>query len=121
MSNRDPKIEDDLTDIPASDEEFSLEEILAEYGGSLEQVLLRDTEPQAESVPEKSAGKAPSAAREPQRAAAPPADSPAPETGTASRQETGRTVPESAPQQEIPPEIPRPPRPISLEEEVPAP
>ena len=44
MSNQDPKIEEGLTGVPASGEEFSLEEILAEYGGSLEQVLLRETE-----------------------------------------------------------------------------
>ena len=36
------------TDVPASDEEFSLEEILAEYGGSLEQQLLRQAEAEAE-------------------------------------------------------------------------
>ena len=44
MSNQDSKIEEGLTGVPASGEEFSLEEILAEYGGSLEQVLLRETE-----------------------------------------------------------------------------
>ena len=35
MSNQDSKIEEGLTGVPASGEEFSLEEILAEYGGSL--------------------------------------------------------------------------------------
>ena len=35
MSNQDPKIEEGLTGVPASGEEFSLEEILAEYGGQI--------------------------------------------------------------------------------------
>ncbi len=45
----DPKEEktqyglDNVTDIPASDEEYSLEEILAEFGGSLEHTLLKGT------------------------------------------------------------------------------
>ena len=55
MASKDQKKEYEpltsQTDIPPEGE-YSLEEILAEYGGSLEEVLLRDTEPQAESVPE---------------------------------------------------------------------
>src|SRR5699024_2180565 len=46
------------TDIPPSEEDFSLEEILAEYGAGREQNLLRDVEraagePPAEAPPEK--------------------------------------------------------------------
>ena len=57
MSNREEKLDANLTDVPASEEDFSLEEILAEYGGSLEQVLLRETEdtpPPPEPAPEPS-------------------------------------------------------------------
>ena len=122
MSNRDPKIEDGLTDIPASDEEFSLEEILAEYGGSLEQVLLRDTEPEAEVSPQKSTRETPPASPQAERpAASEPAGAPPPEKdtpeGTASGGKAER-APEPAPPEEVPPEIPKPPRPISLEEVV---
>ena len=47
------------TDVPASDEEFSLEEILAEYGGSLEQQLLRQAEAEAEPKEAESPEEAP--------------------------------------------------------------
>ena len=112
MSNRDPKIEDGLTGIPASDEEFSLEEILAEYGGSLEQVLLRGTE-ETETAP-------------------PPPESPPPdpESPYVQPEERGESAPaeETSPTEETPPPppetaeeaqvLPRAPRPITLEEVV---
>ena len=46
MSNQEPKHEKeyDLTGIPPLEEEFTLEEILSEFGGSLEQMLLRQAE-----------------------------------------------------------------------------
>ena len=71
MPNRDPKQDEGLTDIPASEEEFLLEEILAEYGGSLEQTLLREAEPAG-------GGKAP----DPEPASAPEAAPAAPEGRT---------------------------------------
>lgn len=42
---------ENATDVPADSEDYSLEEILAEFGGSLEQTLLRDTEPEPEEPP----------------------------------------------------------------------
>ena len=111
MSNRDPKIEDGLTGIPASDEEFSLEEILAEYGGSLEQVLLRGTEeteapPPPESPPP---DPEPSAQPEEQEESAPAEQtSPAGETPPP-------PPPEMAEEAQV---LPRAPRPITLEEVV---
>ena len=46
MSNQEPNKENeyDLTGIPPLKEDFTLEEILAEYGGSLEQTLMRQAE-----------------------------------------------------------------------------
>ena len=41
---------ENATDVPADSEDYSLEEILAEFGGSLEQTLLRDTEPEPEEI-----------------------------------------------------------------------
>ena len=40
-----------LTDVPAGEEEFSLEEILAEYGGSRSQKLMEDVERTVEPPP----------------------------------------------------------------------
>ena len=64
--------------VPAPEDDYSLEEILAEYGGSLEHHLLRETEeaapapaeppprePEASPVPEPPAEEAPAAAQEP--------------------------------------------------------
>ena len=47
----------DTSDVSAQGEDYSLEEILAEFGGSLEQTLLRGTEPEPE-------GEEPPASRE---------------------------------------------------------
>ena len=112
MPNQDPKLDDQLTDVPASEEDFSLEEILAEYGGSLEQVLLRETE---DALPPEPAPKSPprpepKAQREPEKRKRPAGRKPAP-------------PPEEPPAEErqappAPPEIPPAPRPISLEEVV---
>lgn len=46
------------TDVPASDEPYTLEEILAEYGGSLEQQLLRQAEQEAAALLEAETGQA---------------------------------------------------------------
>lgn len=49
----DPYGLENATDVPAESEDYSLEEILAEFGGSLEQTLLRGTEmePEPEEPP----------------------------------------------------------------------
>ena len=69
MSNREEKLDANLTDVPASEEDFSLEEILAEYGGSLEQVLLREMEDALppEPAPESPPRPEPEAQREPEK------------------------------------------------------
>ncbi|MCI9332469.1 MAG: hypothetical protein HFG05_09895 [Oscillibacter sp.] len=117
-----PKDDNHIPAAPSQEEDYSLEEILAEYGGSLEHHLLREAEPpsQKEAAPE-TAPKAPSDA-------APP---PPPKTAS-------QTPLESAPEGEADlPEIPDPlreaekaaeanvarlnlpgPRPISLEDVV---
>lgn len=115
MSNPDPKIEDSLTDVPASDEEYSLEEILAEYGGSLEQVLLRDTEAESGPQPEK-ASQLPIDPSDPQPKTVQPETDPV--EIPASSGETPPPRKESPSVTEMPPEIPRPPRPVTLEEVV---
>ncbi|WP_295580694.1 hypothetical protein [uncultured Oscillibacter sp.] len=96
------------TDVPAAEEEFSLEEILAEYGAGREEKLLRDVE-------EELAAEAPV----PPPAAAPPAPvpdpvpEPVPAPAEPTRQEA-RTVD----LEKLEEELPRPPRPVSLEEVV---
>lgn len=116
MSNPDPKIEDSLTGVPASDEEYSLEEILAEYGGGLEQELLRDTEaeppPEAETVSAQPADQPPAQETGPDRPEAPRAEA----TDSRRNPHTPKKTPPPAP--ETPPEIPLPPRPVTLEEVV---
>ena len=47
MSLHDTKTEYDLTSVPALDEEFSLEEILAEFGKGREQKALQEAEQSA--------------------------------------------------------------------------
>ena len=74
--------------VPAPEDDYSLEEILAEYGGSLEHHLLRETEAPADS--------------EPPAAPAEPAPAQEPETPP---------VPEPPPEEEAPP--PPPPEPPS--------
>ncbi len=74
--------------VPAPEDDYSLEEILAEYGGSLEHHLLRETEAPADS--------------EPPAAPAEPAPAQEPETPP---------VPEPPPKEEAPP--PPPPEPPS--------
>ena len=51
MSLHDTKTEYDLTSVPALDEDFSLEEILAEYGSSRGQKILREAEKPAPAEP----------------------------------------------------------------------
>ncbi|MEI3361924.1 MAG: hypothetical protein V8R75_04745 [Oscillospiraceae bacterium] len=111
MSNQDPKIEEGLTGVPASGEEFSLEEILAEYGGSLEQVLLRETE---EATGEEAASREASALPTPTPPAAEKQTVPSP-----AAQAAAPAPKESAPEESAgEPEIPPPPHPITLEDVV---
>lgn len=44
-NNQNPYGLDNATDVPAEEEDYTLEEILEEFGGSLEQTLLRGMEP----------------------------------------------------------------------------
>ncbi len=116
MSNPESKNEyQDLTGIPPLEEEFSLEEILAEYGGSLEQMLIRQAEETlareaaAEAAPEAEAEKAPPPSEAPEPEAAGPETPPAGETEAPSPED-------AAEKPEPPPGLPEPPSPISLEE-----
>ena len=110
----------DDNNIPAPEEDYSLEEILAEYGGSLEHHLLREAEeaPQpAEAPVQEPAPPAEEAPPPPE----PPAEEPAPESEP--------PVEEAPPAPEAPAEEPEPPaeaaklniphpKPISLEDVV---
>ena len=107
--------------VPEDDPEFSLEEILTEYGSSREQKLMRDVERAAapEAVPE--AGPADSAppAGEPEEP--PPAEDAAP-PGAAEpdprEADAAREPPSSRKDDGPPADFPEPPRPISMEEVV---
>lgn len=100
------------TDAPAAEEDFSLEEILAEFGGSLEQTLLRHSvgsagdEPPA-SAPPPAAEPVPAPAAGPQREPVIPPAGPAGQTGIP---DPGPDISDTV--------LPRPPRPVSLEEVV---
>ena len=115
------------TDVPASEEAFSLEEILAEYGAGREQRLMEAVE--QEVLREESPRQAPP---DPPRTEQP---APAPERPPAPRTRGERTAPAergpAAPVRTEPPapaeprreearqeELPRPPRPVTLEDVV---
>ena len=127
------------TDVPAADEEFSLEEILAEYGGSRQQKLLQDVEEAIRQPAPAEEERLPSgeeaAAPYVERKASPPVEEktpPAPvREETTARQkhsalhaeaaqptspkgEEATFPPVSLPEEDLPP----PPRPISMEEVV---
>ena len=89
------------TDVPA-DGDFSLEEILAEYGGGRKQQILRDVEARVNPGPEPVFQEEPAPEREALPAKQPPEKS------------RGRAGKAEAPEQELPPS----PHPISLEEVV---
>ncbi len=74
------------TEVPASEEDFSLEDILAEYGGSRGQQILREAEAEA-GLSEAPPPPAPKAAQSPPEAETPP----------------DRPEPEEAPEEEHPP------------------
>ena len=96
-----------LTDVPPLEEAFSLEEILAEYGGSRQQKILEDVERIIRET-------------EPAEEQALPAEQPEPAPEKPADRPEAETHPEKAgpPEAPEPPEIPEDPRPISLEEVV---
>ena len=94
-----------LTDVPPLAEDFSLEEILAEYGGSREQRIMEDVE---QAVRETEPSPAPEE---------PPAPSPRRTAPKKPESEPGPQEPPPAPKPQPEP-IPESPRPISLEEVV---
>ncbi len=121
---------DDLfgsTDIPASDDDFSLEEILAEYGGSRQQAILRDVEKaisqqqeqeeqeeQEEPAPPPEESTPPEEASPEEEASPPKAESP-----EDPQQEAARLLDETRSQllaQAL--DIPKPPHPLSMREVV---
>lgn len=119
MSNQehqDQKTEYDLTGIPPLDEEFSLEEILAEYGGSLEQVLLRQAGQETEQEPEQKPGQAAKQEAGQETGTAAPAGTPGASQEAAQAEEEAPPAPQAGPAQ--PPDLPPSPSPISLEEVV---
>ena len=128
MSNPESNHEYGLTGDAPVDEEFSLEEILAEYGGSLEQVLLRQAE-EAIAREAAAAGENPSAAppedppsppapapEEPGSQAVPPPEDPPAGEPERPPEDLPPEEPEAQSSQEPPPGLPDPPAPISLEE-----
>ena len=121
------------TDVPAAEGEFSLEEILAEYGGSLEQHMLREAERELEPepAPKSEAQDAPrpeppKAAPAPARAAEkphpqaekPPAPDPAVQAELARQEARDKLLAQAVDLEKLERELPRAPRPISLEEVV---
>ena len=106
------------TDVPAAEGEFSLEEILAEYGGSLEQQMLRNVEREMEPEP----APEPAPRPEPKKPAPPPEKPPAPDPAIQAelaRQEArDKLLAQAVDLEKLERELPRSPRPISLEEVV---
>ena len=104
------------TGVPAAEGEFSLEEILAEYGGSLEQQMLRGVEPQPEQKPAPERAKAappPKAPEEPK-----PGPDPAVQEELARQEARDKLLAQAVDLEKLERELPRAPRPISLEEVV---
>lgn len=117
MDPKDKKNVYDLpggTDVPPCGESFSLEEILAEFGGSLEQTLLKAAEAAlpadapaapAEEPPPTAAQEPPPSPVSAEAPSAPPAESPPPP----------QDIPTAAPDM-LDMALPQAPRPVSLEE-----
>lgn len=112
------------TDVPASDDTYSLEDILAEYGGSRQQAIIRDVE-KAVASPDEEPPSQPDSTPPPEKkrsfrktATAPvretePEDPPDPilEAERIRQEAQSRLLAQAA-------ELPTPPRPLSLEEVV---
>lgn len=92
-----------LTDVPPEGEDYSLEEILAEFGGGEEKPLAAQEVPQEQGQSPESGERADSSASAPEVPQTPP-EEPAEENAAVTEEE--------------PPEIPPPPEPVSLEEVV---
>ncbi len=115
------------TDVPAAEEDFSLEEILAEYGGSREQKILRDVE--AAVAPEPPT-EAPVTESPPAEPTVSPEGPPAPREESAAlpdpaleaerlRQEArDKLLAQAVDLSALERELPQPPRPVSMEEVV---
>lgn len=109
------------TDVPPAAEEFSLEEILAEYGGSLEQHLLQDAEQRTPGSKAKQTPPKPPEVRTPQKAPAPKKDAapdPALEAERLRQEARDKLLAQAVDLEKLERELPRAPRPISLEEVV---
>ena len=107
-----PKDENQLN-APAPEDGYSLEEILAEYGGSLEHHLLRETEPPEAPAPGPAPPEAPPVPVAPPEPEAPPpgpAPEPPPEPGPDPLQEAEKAAEADVARLNIPH-----PKPISLE------
>lgn len=121
-----PKNENDLygtgsTDVPAAEGDFSLEEILAEYGGSLEQHMLRDVERELEPQPAPKPEPKPEPQPEPKKAAPPekaPVPDPAAQAELARQEARDKLLAQAVDLEKLERELPHAPRPISLEEVV---
>ena len=112
------------TDVPAADDDFTLEEILAEYGGSRGQVILRAAEqeksaPEAkpEQPPAKKEPVSPTQLAAPKRLAQPLKPDPA-ETERLQQEARNKLLAQAVDLEKLEKEIPREPRPITLEEVV---
>lgn len=106
------------TDVPAAEDDFSLEEILAEYGGGREQQLMRDVE--AEAAPpdlrQDTAAFTPVKAAMPERPAQPKAPED-PETAEFQRTRD-KLLSQAVDLAALEAELPHAPKPISLEDVV---
>lgn len=110
------------TDVPVAEEDFSLEEILAEYGGSRGQKILRDVEaavtapepPGEAPAPEEAAAEVP--VQEPQ--AAEEAPDPAQEAERLRQEARDKLLAQAVDLTALERELPRPPHPVSMEEVV---
>ena len=104
------------TDVPASEEDYSLEEILAEYGAGREQRLMEAVEQEVRrEEPERQGAPAEAASVPPRRKTreAGRTDSPAPDNTAEARPDASE-----AGREELRQELPRPPKPVTLEDVV---
>ena len=106
-------------DHSAREEEFSLEDILAEYGSSREQRLMEDVERAAEQTTAPTAPKQePSAEEEAPQQEQPPIPQPPPEKSSEPAKPSVRKKEPLKPAPKSEPELPPAPKPISLEDVV---
>jgi len=111
------------TNVPAAEDDFTLEEILAEYGGSRGQVILRtaEQEPVTETKPEQPSPKKESVS--PVQSAAPkrlaqPQKADAAEAERLQQEARDKLLAQAVDLEKLEREVPREPRPITLEEVV---